>query len=129
MNVWTTFSGRIMRSSVWTLKRSIAKMICDMNLKPLSFPGSLESSLAVNQAFSECGLSCLVHPNCWNPACVSKLASLLSSLSPLPPFFFLADLTVLVHSLFSEIYFYLTFLTIKYVHHLPFPKKVKKHNC
>lgn len=41
---------------------------CRDDLKPLPVPCSLESSFAINQSYSECGLftisSFLVHPNC-----------------------------------------------------------------
>lgn len=87
-------------------KCNVTKMICQDHLKPLPFP---ESSLAINQSSSECGLfaiSSFLHPNC-----AQILKSRLYFQNQTSLFFFLiwffAGLTLSVHSSVSEIYFWL----------------------
>lgn len=88
-------------------KCNVTKIICQDHLKPLPFP---ESSLAINQSSSECGLfaiSSFLHPNC---AQILKSRLYFQNHTSLFFFFliwFFAALTLSVHSSVSEIYFWL----------------------
>lgn len=67
MNAWTTFCGKTVRSSVWTLNAALPRWSEASSISLLSGILSCHQS-SINQSSSECGLftisSLLVHPNC-----------------------------------------------------------------
>lgn len=103
-------------------KRSIANMICNMDLKPLPFSCSLESSLPVNQASSECGLSCLVHPNCVQILLVFPNSCLFPLPAPLSFFFLLVWLYLFTAQFLKSTFIWLPWQSNTLI--FLFPKKL-----
>lgn len=121
MNAWTTFCGRIVRSSVWAPNAALPKWSEASSISLLS------GVLFCYQSYSECGLftifSFLVHPNC-----AQILKSCLYFQNYTYSLFFMylvfAGLTLSVYSSVSETFWLLISVTNKYAYHLPFPLKL-----